>query len=137
MSLIQGKTVLARKFCLAELVASHLQSVGVEATVLKDRRNSEGHIDRVVVDSAIGLIHLTASNNEEPNGSIPTADFVGKGQAFLADKEFVAYGWNTKDNRTMIMFVPTLSVIGHNSLTKAEIRQFSNLQYSVALRPQA
>lgn len=135
--MLSGKTVLERKKCLAALVARHLASLGHTASVVEGRINSQGHTDRVLVESSIGLVHLTASVNREPDGSIPTSDYEDGSQSFLADKDFVAYGWNTKDNRTMIMFVPTASVIGNKSLSKGQIRSASNREYSTVLRPQA
>ena len=135
--MINGKTVLERKKCLAALVARHLESLGHSASVVEGRTNSEGHTDRVLVESSIGLVHLTASVNREPDGSIPTSDYEDGSQSFLADKDFVAYGWNTKDDRTMIMFVPVANVIGNKSLSKSQIRSASRREYSTVLRQQA
>ncbi len=132
--MITGNTVLERKKCLADLVAHHLESLGYPAKVVEGRKNSQGHTDRVLVDSSIGLVHLTASVNQEPNGSIPTSDFEDGDQSFLADKDFVAYGWNTKDNRTLIMFVPIADIIGNKSLSKSQIRLASNRTFSTVLR---
>jgi hypothetical protein len=128
--MIVGKTVLERKRCLASLVSAHLNSVGAEASIVENRVNSKGHTDRVLVLSSIGIIHLTASVNQDPDGGIPTADYQDGGQEFLADKDFVAYGWNTKDKRTMIMIVPVDAVIGKKSLSKSEIRQARIPEYS-------
>ena len=134
--MINGKTVLERKKCLAALVARHLASLGHTASIVEGRVNSQGHTDRVLVESSIGLVHITASVNREPEGSIPTSDFEDASQAFLADKDFVAYGWNTKDDRTMIMFVPVADVLGNKSLSKNQIRSASSRQFSAALRQQ-
>ena len=125
MSLLAGETVSKRKKCLASLVAKHLISLGHEASVVENRKNSAGHIDRVVVESSIGLIHLTASSSREANAAIPAADFKDGDQSFLADKTYVAYGWNSKDQRTVIMFVEAAKIWGKKSLTKNEIRQLS------------
>lgn len=135
--MIIGKTVLDRKKCLASLVEEHLNSLGKAATIIENRTNSKGHTDRVLVQSSIGLIHLTASVNQDPDGSIPTSDYQDGSQDFLADKDFVAYGWNTKDKRTMIMFVPVDSVLGNKSLSKSQIRASSNRDYNVVLKRQA
>ncbi len=133
-SMIIGKTKLERKKCLASIVAKHLVSLGHTASVVEGRINSKGHTDRVLVESSIGLVHLTASVNQEPDGSIPTSDHADDSQAFLADKDFVVYGWNTKDKRTMIMFVPIVSVIGNKSMSKSQIKSANNCEYSTVLR---
>ena len=73
--MITGTTVLERKKCLAALVAGHLTSLGHTASIIEGRINSQGHTDRVLVESSIGLVHLTASVNRDPQGSIPTSDF--------------------------------------------------------------
>ena len=135
--MIDGKTILERKKSLAALVAHHLSSLGHSASVVEGRTNSLGHTDRVLVESSIGLVHLTASVNQDPDGSIPTSDYEDGGQSFLADKDFVAYGWNTKDKRTMIMFVPVSVVLGNKSLSKSQIRSASSREYSTVLRKQA
>jgi len=131
--MIVGKTVLERKRCLASLVSAHLNSVGAEASIVENRVNSKGHTDRVLVLSSIGIIHLTASVNQDPDGTIPTSDYQDGGQEFLADKDFVAYGWNTKDKRTMIMIVPVHAVIGNKSLSKGEIRRARIPDYSTTI----
>ncbi len=131
--MITGKTVLDRKKSLAALVADHLASLGHKASIVEGRTNSQGHTDRVLVNSSIGLIHVTASVNKEPDGSIPTSDYDDGNQAFLADKDFVAYGWNTKDNRTMLMFVSMTAVIGKMSLSKSQIKRASIREYSIVL----
>lgn len=125
MSLLVGDTVLKRKKCLAELVKEHLITLGYEAKTIENRTNSAGHTDQVIVESSIGVIHLTASSSLEPNASIRAADYQEGGQDFLADKNYVAYGWNTKDRRTIIMFVPAREIEGKASLTKNEIKKLS------------
>jgi len=135
--MIVGNTVLERKKCLAEIVASRLTSLGHTATLVEGRVNSKGHTDRVLVKSSIGLVHLTASVNQEPDGSIPSSDFEDGSQSFLADKEYVAYGWNTKDKRTMIMFVPAADVIGNKFMLKDKIVSSSNRVLSFVLRQSA
>jgi len=132
--MIVGNTVLQKKKCLANLVAVHLKSVGHEASIIENRVNSEGHTDRVLVDSSIGLVHVVASVNEDPNGSIPTSDFEDGSQSFMTDKKYVAYGWNTKDRRTIVMVVPTSFVLGHKSLTKNEIKAERIKEFSFVLR---
>ncbi len=132
--MITGTTVLERKKSLAALVAGHLTSLGHTASIIEGRINSQGHTDRVLVESSIGLVHLTASVNRDPQGSIPTSDFEDGSQDFLADKDFVAYGWITKDHRTMIMVVPIARVLGNMSLSKNQIREASVREYSTVLR---
>lgn len=131
--MISGNTVLERKRCLAELVADRLISLGVNASLIENRVNSKGHTDRVLVESSIGLIHLVASVNEDPEGSIPTSDFQDGSQDFLADKDFVVYGWNTKDKRAMIMFVPIENVLGNKSLSKSQIKDANIRKYSYVI----
>ncbi len=135
MSLLVGDTVPKRKKCLAELVKEHLIALGHEAKIIENRTNSAGHTDQVIVESAIGLIHLTASSSLEPNASIRAADYQEGEQAFLADKEFVVYGWNTKDQRTIIMFVPAKKIQGKASLTKSEIKQLSERTLNKVFSP--
>ena len=125
MSRLVGNTVPQRKKSLASLVEQHFNSLGHNAKMLENRTNTKGCTDLVVVDSDIGLVHLTATGNTEPNASISVVDKVERHQDFLADKVFVAYGWNTRDNRTMIFFVPVSSVAGKESLTKNEINRLS------------
>jgi hypothetical protein len=125
MSLIVGDTVSKRKRCLAELVKKHLIALGHEAKLIDNRTNSAGHTDQVIVDSSLGIIHVSASSSLEPNASIRAADYQEGGQSFLVDKKYVAFGWNTKDKRTIIMFVNSKEVDGKPSLTKNEIKQLS------------
>jgi len=131
--MIVGNTVLQKKKCLANLVAKHLNSIGHEASIVENRVNSVGHTDRVLVESQIGLVHVVASVNDDPNGSIPTSDFEDGDQSFLTDKNFVAYGWNTKDKRTIVIFVPTSFVLGHKSLSKNQIKGAKVKEFSFVL----
>lgn len=120
-----GDTIAARKKCLAYLVAEHLNSKGHSAQVHENRTNSKGHTDLVVVESSIGLIHLTASSNLDPNEKIRISDYQSDKQDFLADKTYVAYGWNTKDNRTIILFVLTDDLLGIENMCKSDIQKIS------------
>jgi len=135
MSFIVGDTVPKRKKCLTELVKDHLIALGHEAKTTETRTNSAGHTDQVVVESSIGLIHISASSNLEPNASIRAADYQEGSQHFLVDKSYVAFGWNTKDKRTIIMFVPAKEVEGKPSLTKTEIKQLSERSLNKVLSP--
>lgn len=133
MILIIGSTVLKRKKCLAELVEKHLNTIGHKAKLIEKRTNSAGHTDRVLIESDIGLVHLTASSKLQSNERIRTARYKDGDQAFLADKAYVAYGWNTNDDRTFIMFVPVAMVKGKTSLTKTEIENLSERNLNAIL----
>ncbi|WP_017909280.1 hypothetical protein [Xanthomonas sp. SHU 199] len=135
--MIAGKSKLDRKKNLASIVAGHLVSLGHTASVVEGRVNSAGHRDQVLVDSAIGLVHVTASSNTEPNGSILCSDIEDGDQSFLADKEVVAFGWNTGDGRTTVMLVPAEAVRGNKSMTKDQIRSASIRAYTLMLGPHA
>tara|TARA_B100000745_G_scaffold166791_1_gene109177 strand:- start:40 stop:450 length:411 start_codon:yes stop_codon:yes gene_type:complete len=135
MSFIVGDTILKRKKCLAELVRDHLTALGYEAKMTENRTNSAGHTDQFVVESSIGLIHISASSNLEPNASIRAANYQEGSQHFLAEKKYVAFGWNTKDKRTIIMFVPAKEVEGKPSLTKNEIKKLSERSLNKVLGP--
>ena len=135
--MIEGKTKLERKRRLAQIVVDRLTSLGHTASIVKDRVNSKGHKDHILVDSQFGLIHLTASSNTDPAGTILTSDIEDASQAFLADKSFVAYGWNTQDSRAIVMLVPVAAVLGNKSMTKDQIRTASIREYTIVLGPQA
>ena len=131
--MISGSTVVARKKSLAAIVAAHLNAIGETAKVVEARPNSEGHLDVVVVESSIGLVHLTASVSKDPNASMPVANFKDGRQAFLADKAYIAFGWNAKDDRTLVFFVQSERVRGKDSLTKAEIRSIAEQHLNAVL----
>jgi len=135
--MIEGKTKLERKRRLAQIVVEHLTSLGHTASIVEGRVNSRGHRDHILVDSPLGLFHLTASSNTDPAGSILSSDVEDAGQAFLADKSFVAYGWNTQDGRAIVMVVPVAAVLGNKSMTKDQIRSASIREYTTVLGPQA
>jgi len=132
--MITGDTVHKRKRCLAQLIEEHLRSVGHEASVVENRENSEGHRDQVVVDSDIGVIHVTSTESLEPNASIPLAGYSDNSQKFLADKSFVAFGWNSKDKRTFLMFVDAKEIKDVLSLTKSEIKGMRDPGLSTVLK---
>ena len=126
--MLVGTTVSERKKCLAELVAKHLNEFfnSDDSEVVKSRVNSAGLKDQVVVESKnLGLIHLTATGSVEPNDTLVTCDFEDGNQNFLADKSYVAYGWNSRDGRTFLMFVKSENVAGKQGLTKSEIKEIS------------
>ena len=134
--MIVGSTKLDRKRSLAGIVASHLVSLGHQASVIENRVNSRGHKDLVLVESDLGLIHLTASINQEPGGSILASDVGDGSQDFLADKSLVAYGWIAKDGRTIVMFVPVDAVKGNRAMTKDQIRAASIREYNAVFGTQ-
>ena len=131
--MITGDTVQKRKRCLAKLVEEHLRSIGHAANIVENRENSEGHRDQVVVDSDIGVIHVTSTESLEPNASIPLAGYSDDSQKFLADKSFVAFGWNSKDKRTFLMFVDAKTIKDLLSLTKSEIKRMRDSDLSTVL----
>lgn len=112
MPRIVGNSVPERKSCLADLVVEHLSAKKLDgrAEVLRNRTNTDGHTDQVVVSSPrFGLIHVMAIGGIRPNDTIP---FQGEGadQRWLAEKSLVAFGWNTDDGRTLIFFLDADSV---------------------------
>lgn len=124
---------LERKRQLAELVAKRLIELGHTATVITDHKNENGHTDRVIVKSSLGLVHTTASVATDPNGSIPVSDFEDGGQNFLAGKAFVVYGWLDRSGRTFMQFVPTAQVLGRRSMLKADIIRLADQELSTVL----
>ncbi len=69
--------------------------------------------------------------------SILCSDIEDGDQSFLADKEVVAFGWNTGDGRTTVMLVPAEAVRGNKSMTKDQIRSASIRAYTLMLGPHA
>jgi hypothetical protein len=120
-----------RKRQLAELVAEHLRSMGHDATVLTGHLNASGHRDQVIVDSAIGLVHTTASVSTDPNGSILVSDIEDGSQRFLDGKDWVAYGWVDRSGRTLVQFVRAEHVLGRTTISKSEISKLSDRGLSV------
>lgn len=125
MALITGNTIAKRKRALAEIVVRHLSGLGHHAELVEGRTNSSGHRDTVVVESSIGFVHVAASGSTAPNDTIRAAGYSDGDQTFLAEKSYVAFGWNTKDGRTMVMFVPASDIAGKASLPKSEIKRLS------------
>jgi hypothetical protein len=127
MSKILGKDVIERKKSLAELVVSHLTDLGHQAKIIKNRTNSKEHTDRLLVESSIGLVHITALSSKDPNEKIP---YQNNDQRWLADKEYVAVGWNTKDNRTFVFFIKSDDMLGRFDLSKTDLNALRNREYS-------
>ena len=119
-------TKSARKRQLAELVAERLRSLGHEASVLTGHLNASGHRDQVVVDSAIGLVHATASKSTDPNDLILVSDIEDGSQRFLEGKAWVAYGWVDRSGRTLVQFVRAERVLGHAAMHKTEITRLAD-----------
>lgn len=118
--MIKGKTKFERKHSVAVLVKDHLSRQGLSAEIIKDRVNSLGHKDLVLVKCDIGLIHVSTCSSKDPNASLITSNFANNSQKFLADKDYVAFGWQTKDKRTLLIFLKASELIGKDSITKAE-----------------
>ena len=133
MPYLTGDSPKRRKESLATLVSEHLNTIEIKAEVIRDHVNATGHIDAVVVDSNIGLIHLTATGSTAINSVIPVSDYKDGSQGFLDDKDFVAFGWNDKDGRTFLMVVPVDQVRGKDRLQKAEIKNIRVREWSTVL----
>lgn len=118
MHKILGTDAMERKKSLADLVISHLTELGHEATLLRNRTNSKEHTDRILIDSNIGLVHVTALSSKDPNEKIP---YQKNDQRWLADKSYVAIGWNTKDNRTFLFFIKAEDMLGKFDLSKTDL----------------
>ena len=131
--MIQGKSVQERKKSLAELVKNHLQDLGKSAELIFSRVNSKGHKDQVLVESEIGLIHVTTSSSNDPNSPLVTGGFKEKEQDFLADKDFVVYGWCAKDGSTFLMFVDPQKLVGKDGISKQEITALRDRELSIVL----
>jgi len=130
MPKIEGDNPQQRKLRLAEIVSDYLNSKSMDAKLLKNRTNSEGHTDQVVVESNIGLIHITALSGKNPNEAIP---YQGGDQKWLADKEYIAVGWNADAKRTLIFFVKASKFIGRTDLTKPIVKQLSEKNLNAIL----
>jgi hypothetical protein len=98
--------------------------------VIENKINSVGHRDQVIIKSSIGLIHITATESIDPNASIPIANYKDNNQSFLADKDHIAFGLNTKDQRTILIFVEADKLVGLKSLSKLQIVKLKTKEYS-------
>lgn len=126
-------TKVERKRQLAELVAERLNALGHPAAVVSNRKNENGHVDRVLIESSLGLVHTTASVSTDPNGSILVCDIEDGSQDFLAGKAFVVYGWVDRSGRTLMQFIPTAHVLGRRSMLKADILHLADRALSTVL----
>lgn len=132
MPALTGKSVLERKKCLANLVVKRLVELGHKAQVVENRTNDAGHTDRVLVESSLGLVHITALSSTNPNDAIP---YQAEEQKWIAGKSYSAIGWNTKDHRTLIFFVSANLMEGRTDLTKDSVRSLSSKELSFVLGP--
>lgn len=130
MPKIEGENPQQRKLSLAGIVSDYLNSKNLNAKLLKNRTNSEGHTDQVVVGSDLGLIHITALSSKNPNEAIP---YQGGDQNWLADKEYIAIGWNADAKRTLIFFVKASKFVGRTDLTKPIVKELSEKSLNAIL----
>lgn len=128
MSRLSGKDVIERKKSLADLVISRLEGLGHKTRLVKNRTNSKNHTDRILVESDIGLIHVTALSSKDPNEKIP---YQNNDQRWLADKSYVAVGWNTKDNRTFVFFIKAEDMLGKYDLSKTDLNSLRDKSLSI------
>ena len=138
MPRLVGNSVPDRKSCLANLVVEHLAAKNLDglATVLVNRTNSRGHTDQVLVNSPrFGLIHVMALSGTDPNGSIPFHR-EGANHDWLADKAYVAFGWNDRDDRTLIHFVEAETVRATPPGNKESVRQIATGHLTATFWPQ-
>lgn len=132
--MLTGSTINQRKRSLATLVVNQLRAKGHTATIIENRKNTLGHTDRIAVASDRGLIHITATGTTDPNGKIKVSGYHDRSQDFLADKDFVAFGWKTRDNRTFLMIIDAKHVAGRQEMAKSDIVRVSNTNLSVVLK---
>jgi len=130
---ITGNSFLQRKKCLALLVVEHLTGLGEDAEIIVFEKNSEGYRDQVVVKSSLGVIHVIATASKDPNATILIANYNDHNQNFLAGKDFVVFGWNTRDKRTMLIFVKAADLLGLIGLNKPQIAKLKTKKYSVVI----
>lgn len=128
---IKGETVVERKKCLANLICEELRKKGNTAETLFNEKGESGHKDTVVISSNIGKIHVTATESKEPDSSFRG---VQAGDTWMEGKDFVAFGWNTKDDRTMIMFTRPEDLPSGKSLSKDDIRKVNVKEYTMVLK---
>ncbi|MFZ3192485.1 MAG: hypothetical protein WA154_04660 [Moraxellaceae bacterium] len=134
MAHLMCDSVLERKNCLSSLVEGHLKNLGHSAEIIKNKMNSAGHTDTVLVSSSVGLVHCSATPSTKSNAYILVADFDAEGgQDYLADKDWVAFGWNRKDKTTSIMFLSVEAVRNKRRMSKQEIIALRDRQLSIIL----
>ncbi len=109
--------------------------MGKSAELVFSRVNSAGHKDQVLVESDLGLIHVTATSSDDPNGSLVTGGFKENEQDYLADKKYVVFGWNTKERRprTFLFFVKAEELVGREGITKLEVNGLRDRELSIVL----
>ncbi len=131
--MITGSTVYERKASAAQLVINHLQALGHKASLIKNETNSQGHTDRLLVDSSLGIIHITTTASNDPNAEMVTGDFGTGNQPHLAGKAYIAYCWNAKDGRTFLMFVSPDAIEGKTGISKQDITRLRDKTLSTVI----
>ncbi|MEP1444906.1 MAG: hypothetical protein ABJK37_02160 [Paraglaciecola sp.] len=130
MSKIKGDNPQQRKKSLAILVCEHLNTLNFNARVIENRTNSAGHRDLVVIESDLGLVHITALSGSNPNELIP---YQGGDKKWVEEKSFIAVGWNVKGGRTFIFFVPSEHFQERNDLSKSNIKPLCNKELTAII----
>lgn len=119
---IIGKSAHARKLSLAHIVAEHLSQYN--AVVNRNVMNSAGnHTDSCLVQCDLGNVHITAIRPAGPNGYVEL-DFGHADQSFTIDKDYFAFGYDSKDNtRTFVFILKAADVVGKLRMTLDEVRK--------------
>jgi len=75
-----------------------------------------------------------AIGGTDPNGAIPFQD-EGANQSWLAEKSYVAFGWNDRLGRTLIFFADAQVVRETPPRNKEGVRRLANGELTATLRP--
>lgn len=117
-----GNTPTQRKVYLAGLLVRHLNQMGYDAKTVKNYTNSAGHTDRILIESgSLGLIHVSAHSSLDQNENIKPANFQNNNQRFIADKNWIAFGWDRGDGTIVAHFVKPECIESVTSITRAEV----------------
>ena len=130
MSKIQGDNPQQRKKSLAVLVCEHLNTLSLNAKIIENRTNSAGHRDLVVIESDLGLVHITALSGANPNELLP---YQGGDKKWVQEKAYIAVGWNVSGGRTFVFFIPSVHFQERNDLSKSNIKPLSNKKLTAVL----
>lgn len=130
MSKIQGENRQQRKKSLAFLACEHLNTLSLNANIIENRPNSAGHRDLVVIESDLGLVHVTALSGTNPNDLIP---YQGNDKSWVEEKSYIAVGWNTSKGKTLIFFVPSIHFRERSDLSKNSIKPLCNKELTAIL----
>lgn len=131
MSKIKGDNIPQRKKSLAIIVCKHLNTLNLNAKLIENRTNSAGHTDRVVIESDLGLVHITALSSSNPNDLIP---YQRGSKNWFEDKSYIAVGWNVSDGRTLVFFIPSKHFKERNDLSKSNIKPLCNKELTAILK---